>query len=146
MLKHGAEVAQNFTSPLAQIFQPLVIDEDIPEETESLGIPTGISYGPASRRRQSLMQRSPAAESATQLAHRFPTMMGDQAIGEEGQLSTSPAPDSARQEPETAGQVEDSGSETGGINQWNRRLQKLEQGQKRIEDLLLQISKNQQGQ
>ncbi|KAF9006151.1 hypothetical protein BDQ17DRAFT_1389716 [Cyathus striatus] len=42
----------SFASPLAQVFQPLMVDEDIPEETEdSQPGPSGISYGPASRRR-----------------------------------------------------------------------------------------------
>src|ERR1700683_3600430 len=63
MFNGGAEAVQTFTSPLAQIFQPLMVDDDIREDAETspshLGIPSGVSYGPASRRRHSVMQRSP---------------------------------------------------------------------------------------
>jgi hypothetical protein len=75
LLSRGQEAVQTFTSPLAQIFQPLVID-DFPEEDMDLltanspglapvtedpefDAPShGISYGPASRR-LSTIQRTP---------------------------------------------------------------------------------------
>lgn len=149
MLNRGAEVAHTFTSPLAQIFQPLVVDEEIPEDAEpgpssSLTVPSGISYGPASRRKISLMHRSPAADSATSLSHRFPTM-GSKGIGEGGDLSSSPDPDSLHRDPETAEQVQEEESATGGTTQWTKRLETLEQGQKRIEDLLVQLLKTNHG-
>ncbi|KAJ7765480.1 hypothetical protein DFH07DRAFT_1015251, partial [Mycena maculata] len=74
LMHRGAEAAQTFTSPLAQIFQPLVVDDGgIPQEPgvkppvvqQNLGSgahpsqsgvahpPPGVSYGPAYRRRLS---------------------------------------------------------------------------------------------
>ncbi|THU87990.1 hypothetical protein K435DRAFT_762223 [Dendrothele bispora CBS 962.96] len=58
VLNRGFEVAHSFTSPLAQIFQPLVVDDDgVPQNSEdnSSNAPPMISYGPASRRRLSSM-------------------------------------------------------------------------------------------
>ena len=76
---------QNFTSPLAQIFQPLVVDDDLMEEDDNaseassppqnMGVhfpsPPGVSYGPASRRRLSSMHR-PRMESGVR---RFPILL-----------------------------------------------------------------------
>ncbi|KAH7870612.1 uncharacterized protein C8R40DRAFT_1175417 [Lentinula edodes] len=67
IMSRGMEAAQSFTSPLAQIYQPLVVDDDLPlASDESLGldqvpsVPQGgaplISYGPTTRRRLSSMQ------------------------------------------------------------------------------------------
>ncbi|KAJ3968495.1 hypothetical protein EV361DRAFT_414763 [Lentinula raphanica] len=63
IMNRGLEAAQSFTSPLAQIYQPLVVDDDLPppnEESESqLQVPQSsaplISYGPTTRRRLSSM-------------------------------------------------------------------------------------------
>lgn len=145
MLNRGAEVTQTFTSPLAQIFQPLIVDDDIPEEAEPspthLGIPNGVSYGPASRRRHSIMQRNPAADSATNQQHRFPSI-GSHHGGQEAQLSASPDAYPSEREPETAEEIQEEESSAGGMVQWAKRLQSLEEGQKRIEDLLVQLSKD----
>ncbi|KAJ3852022.1 hypothetical protein EV368DRAFT_82940 [Lentinula lateritia] len=65
IMSRGMEAAQSFTSPLAQIYQPLVVDDDLPlASDESLDqvptVPQGgaplISYGPTTRRRLSSMQ------------------------------------------------------------------------------------------
>lgn len=153
MLNRGAEAAQSIASPLAQIFQPLIVDDDIPEESEngslSLNVPMGISYGPASRRKQSMMQRSPAAEVALARTHRFPSM-GSHESRDAHQVSTSPDPISESvgrgRGMETAEEAEEEEEDSGGMIRWMERLDKLEQGQKRIEDLLLRISENQAGQ
>ncbi|KAL0575972.1 hypothetical protein V5O48_006006 [Marasmius crinis-equi] len=68
VLNRGAELAHSFTSPLAQIYQPLIVD-DIPASDDSYtsqqpqvsgspgrGPAPLISYGPASRRRLSSIQ------------------------------------------------------------------------------------------
>jgi hypothetical protein len=140
MLNRGAEAAQTFTSPLAQIFQPLVVDDEIPEDAEAPpshpGIPNGVSYGPASRRRLSTMQRSPA-DSATVVHHRFPSMGSHH--GSHEALSSDPDAYPTPREPETAEEVQE---EASGMAQWAQRLQRLEEGQKRIEDLLIQLSKD----
>uniref|UniRef100_A0A0W0FZM0 Putative receptor-activated Ca2+permeable cation channel n=1 Tax=Moniliophthora roreri TaxID=221103 RepID=A0A0W0FZM0_MONRR len=74
ILHKGAEAAQSFTSPLAQIFQPLVVDDPVdsidtegsldqpqalqpsPSTTPGGSGPPLVSYGPASRRRLSSIQ------------------------------------------------------------------------------------------
>ncbi|KAJ4469533.1 hypothetical protein J3R30DRAFT_3661617 [Lentinula aciculospora] len=67
IMSRGLEAAQSFTSPLAQIYQPLVVDDDLPlasDEDESQDqmplVPQGsaplISYGPSTRRRLSSIQ------------------------------------------------------------------------------------------
>ena len=142
MLNRGAEVAQTFTSPLAQIFQPLMVDDDIRDSAEPdpshLGIPSGISYGPASRRRPA-MQRPPAADSPTNAFHKFPSM-GSYLSDQEGQLFSSQDADPPHTEPETAEEVQEEEVSAGGMTQWVKRLRNLEEGQKRIEDLLIQLS------
>ncbi|KAJ7760568.1 receptor-activated Ca2+-permeable cation channel [Mycena metata] len=68
LMNRGAEVAHTFTSPLAQIFQPLVVDDggipedEVPNHSGSAAPPppvaappAGVSYGPAYRRRLSSM-------------------------------------------------------------------------------------------
>lgn len=93
--------AQSFTSPLAQIFQPLMVDEDtihmtVPEDEPfdpsaqgstppshgqghniSTGMSTGmVSYGPASRRRLSSIQsqhRRGTSAGEGSFLHPFPT-------------------------------------------------------------------------
>lgn len=145
VLNRGTDITQNFLSPLAQIFQPLAMNDDIQEDAEPepshLGIPDGVSYGPASRRRHSAMQRSPAADSATNVAYRYPSM-GTQHENQ-GHLSIGPEVDPSQREPETAEEVQEEESAAGGVMQWAKRLKNLEQGQKRIEDLLIQLSKTQ---
>ncbi|KZT71972.1 hypothetical protein DAEQUDRAFT_723607 [Daedalea quercina L-15889] len=61
LVVRGLEAAQSAASPLAQVFQPLVVDgenEGEPPAQEGGGI---VSYGPASRRRLSSMARRPTA-------------------------------------------------------------------------------------
>ncbi|KAI0666819.1 hypothetical protein C8Q78DRAFT_983490 [Trametes maxima] len=65
VLTRGLELAQSVSSPLAQIFQPLVVDDDFGAADEQSapdpgapgagGAAAGISYGPATRRRLSSM-------------------------------------------------------------------------------------------
>jgi len=145
MLHRGAEVAQNFTSPLAQIFHPLVVDDGIPENAEPspshLGIPGGVSYGPASRRRHSVMQRSPPADYATVQHHTFPSMDSHHE-SQDGLSSLNPNAHPSGREPETAEEVQEEESSAGGMAQWAKRLQNLEEGQKRIEALLVKLSKD----
>lgn len=144
-VNRGVEMAHTFTSPLAQIFQPLIVDEEMPEDAEpssSLQIPGGISYGPATRRKLSQMQRSPAADSAISLAHRFPTMGNHKGTDEDVHFSSSPEVDVTHKEPETAEEVQEEEFATGAVTQWAKRLETLEQGQKRIEDLLDQLLKS----
>lgn len=135
LTNRGAEVAHTFTSPLAQIFQPLVVDDDIPEEQaphSSLSVPA-ISYGPASRRKLSVVQRSPAADSAVQMARRSPMM--DSQVS----LSASLEADSSHAEPATAEEITEGQIHEALPSELAQRLEKLEQGQKRIEELLIKL-------
>ncbi|KAI0272571.1 hypothetical protein BC834DRAFT_353387 [Gloeopeniophorella convolvens] len=114
------------TSPLAQLYQPLVVDETIPEDGQpQAGTRDAVSYGPASRRRLS---------SATMLQRRVPS------TGESGaQMAQSPE-DSADgvQGPETVEETEEKESTLGSL-EWARRLDSIEKRQRRIEELLSEI-------
>ena len=61
----GGDPAQAVASPLAQVFQPLIVDDDREGEADQLsqdGVGGAmVSYGPASRRRLSSMARRPTA-------------------------------------------------------------------------------------
>ncbi|KAL4078596.1 hypothetical protein V8B97DRAFT_1865175 [Scleroderma yunnanense] len=147
-----SDVAQ---SPLAQIFQPVVVDDDIPEEDASNGgflHPHSdghmLSYGPASRRRITSIQPSITTRHGTDSSSRVPsiTQRPPYPIVDtrpetlvEGLFSTSldrqPEPSS------TLGQLEENMEESGGMMELIRRIKGMEERQQRIEDLLLQLSK-----
>jgi hypothetical protein len=85
------------------------------------------------------MQRSPAADYATVQHHKFPSMgHGSQ----DGPSSSNPDAHPSGREPETAEEVQEEESSAGGMAQWAKRLQNLEEGQKRIEALLVKLSKD----
>jgi hypothetical protein len=152
----GRDVAP---SPLALIFQPLVVDDDIipeePEEGEGLGtsesteasvIPL-VSYGPASRRRlMSLNQRRPTQAAADASAQAAGMRWGAMTLAHKA-LSQSPEQgeqakdeDEEIPEPETAAEVEEEEEAGGGEPRMARRLKVMEERQKRIEDLLIQLN------
>ena len=114
-------------SPLAQLFQPLNVDEAIPEDTNPYaGTREGVSYGPASRRRLS---------SATTL-HKIARANKES----ENENETSPVRGPGERsgllwEPETAEETQEQESTLGSL-EWARRLDSIEKRQKRIEDLL----------
>jgi hypothetical protein len=114
-------------SPLAQLFQPVIVDEAIPEDTHPYaGTREGVSYGPASRRRLS---------SATTLHRIIPTNREN-----ENEVVSSPGQGSGEQsgllwEPETAEETQEQESTLGSL-EWARRLDSIERRQKRMEDLL----------
>ncbi|RPD64222.1 hypothetical protein L226DRAFT_460344 [Lentinus tigrinus ALCF2SS1-7] len=207
IVTRGLDMAQAAASPLAQIFQPLIVDDDlIPEEQESDaannttgpaghgsggGPPALVSYGPATRRRLMSMHAAPSpprrmrtysvagqghpqpgaggggggsegygatGESSTAL-RRFPTnsppprsqlglLLAQAPLSESpderaGQVEAAMEHGSGRQprEPaETASQLEN--EENHGASEWERRLDSIEERQKRIEDMLVEISKN----
>ncbi|KAH9907662.1 uncharacterized protein B0H18DRAFT_1131545 [Fomitopsis serialis] len=70
IVTRGLDTAQSLASPLAQVFQPLIMDQE--NETEQPAQDGGalVSYGPASRRRLSSMQRRPTAMG--QMGHTDP--------------------------------------------------------------------------
>lgn len=144
IMTRSAEAIQGAASPLAQIFQPLVFDDD-QHDDQHLQDNNGVSYGPATRRRLSSMQwrNHPAADPSAPGAHstalrRFPTQ-GSQdsrvkALSAQQPLSESP--DSRTQPLETAEQIEEEDPQP----PLERRLSDMEARQKRMEDLLIQIS------
>ncbi|KAJ6581498.1 hypothetical protein B0H19DRAFT_509083 [Mycena capillaripes] len=159
LMHRGAEAAQTFTSPLAQIFQPLVVDdggipEDEPQHQHNTASPsgvapppTGVSYGPAYRRRLSSMHvrdqlghgqlahvrqiseqaRRQSSESSRML---FPTSGG-------GDDPFSASPDERAETLPTAEDVE----ETKDVGLM-ARLEQMEARQERIEGLLERIARD----
>lgn len=83
------------------------------------------------------MHRSAAVDAAVARAQRFPSM-GSHDSREAHLLSSSPEFDM-----ETAEEEAEDAESSGGIMQMAKRLSKLEESQKRIEDLLIKISKSQ---
>ncbi len=112
-------------SPLAQLYQPVVVDEVIPEDSQPyLGTRDAVSYGPVSRRRLS---------SATTLQRMIPLSREDDMIAQ--------SPDQRSDllgEPETAEETEEREATLGSL-EWEKRLETIERGQKRIEDLLTEV-------
>ncbi|KAI0050965.1 hypothetical protein FA95DRAFT_1554998 [Auriscalpium vulgare] len=154
ILNRGANEAAQAFSPLAQIFQPLVVDDNvIPEEDHpQTGTRDAVSYGPASRRRLSTMKRpgsdfqqqqqqqqqspgSPLGLSASPL-RKFPT-------GESpGRRTLAESSDShSVGEIETLEQTEEKESTLGAL-QWARKLDGLDKRMRRMEELLSEIAKN----
>ncbi|KAJ7155368.1 receptor-activated Ca2+-permeable cation channel [Mycena crocata] len=156
IMNRGAEIAHTFTSPLAQIFQPLVVDDGgIPEDAPvpnptsihpAPGVvppPSGVSYGPAYRRRLSSMhvrdqsghgpvygqltQQRQASEGQRML---FPTGGG-------GDDPFSSSPDQRTGSLPTAEEVEEKKD-----YEWIQRLEKMEARQERIEGLLERIAQD----
>ena len=113
-------------SPLAQLFQPLIVDEAIPENTYlNAGTRDGVSYGPVSRRRLS---------SATTLQRVAPTSRENEneVVSSPGQ---GPGWSGLLWEPETAEETQEEEAGLGSL-EWARRLDSIEKRQKRIEGLL----------
>ena len=114
-------------SPLAQLFQPVIVDEAIPEDTHPFARTRDVvSYGPASRRRLS---------SATTLHKIIPTTRE-----RENEIVSSPEQGLGEQsgllwEPETAEETQEEESTLGSL-EWARRLDSIERRQKRMEELL----------
>ncbi|KAI6041283.1 hypothetical protein EDC04DRAFT_3139831 [Pisolithus marmoratus] len=138
-------------SPLAQVFQPVVVDDEIPEEhapdKEPLPQPHSgnghmVSYGPASRRRLASMHLaskrttdSAAQTSGTSRRPAFPAIDTRPEALVEGPHSASPD-----RQPETAEQVEETMANNGGLVELSQKIKDMEDRQKRIESILIQLS------
>ncbi|KZT06157.1 uncharacterized protein LAESUDRAFT_654224 [Laetiporus sulphureus 93-53] len=154
LLTRGQELGRDVASPLAQVFQPLVVEDDTLHDRHPSDNGLGsmmVSYGPASRRRLSSIQRRPfgtpqsvpnASPSAQQTAfRRFPTFSppSQPAILEHMQpLSSSPDAKSGSEPLETAEEAEEQGTD---MSVWETRLGNIESRQQRIEDLLTGLCK-----
>ena len=148
---HKHDAAQ---SPLAQVFQPLVLDEtedtiaDNASSASAFLPPPQLSYGPATRRRLASMQSVYKRPNETSLwttklpgpgRPAFPPLdTRDGTLA--GPLSASPD----NQEGDergivTAEQVEENVEENGGMSELMKRMQRIEGRQERIEELLVQL-------
>ncbi|KAF8825722.1 hypothetical protein HHX47_DHR6000130 [Lentinula edodes] len=121
IMSRGMEAAQSFTSPLAQIYQPLVVDDDLPlASDESLD--------------QHVQQQQPQSQQ------NFP-LMQEVMSGADGVISESLSSRGGLDIP-MAGQIQEEEGSAGGASQWSERLAKLEERQERIENLLEGIAKD----
>lgn len=174
IVTRGIDPTQAVASPLAQVFQPLVWDDDRDGETDGLSQEGGggalVSYGPASRRRLSSMMRRPTAMVHNDVfgaaAGQVPWRSSGQAMttrpGIIGQaLSTSPETrETTRPEKERDARSVGQGSshlhepletaaeeqEEGAPSPTDRRLEEIERRQQRIEELLEKlVARAQQG-
>ncbi|KAJ7066620.1 receptor-activated Ca2+-permeable cation channel [Mycena amicta] len=166
LMHRGAEVAQTFTSPLAQIFQPLVVDDGgIPEEItnpemqnrahapaatsdgrSSTGVghgvvpppPAGVSYGPAYRRRLSSMHgRDISGGAATGLHTRRASETPRMLFPtSEGDDDVFSSSPDDRDSSSALPTAEDVEEKK---DVWLERLDKMEVRQQRIEELLEKI-------
>ncbi|KAJ7043628.1 receptor-activated Ca2+-permeable cation channel [Mycena alexandri] len=159
IMHRGAEVAHSFTSPLAQIFQPLVVDDGgIPEDEVPshsgtappppavVAPPAGVSYGPAYRRRLSSMhvrdQPGHGLNHGPALTHmrrssESPRMLVPTGPAGGGDDPFSASPDDRPASLPTAEDVEENKDVS-----WMQRLEKMEARQERIEGLLEKIVQN----
>ncbi|KDQ61736.1 hypothetical protein JAAARDRAFT_520251 [Jaapia argillacea MUCL 33604] len=145
LLQRGADVAHSVASPLAQIFQPLVVDEDVPEEPASQTPPASplVSFGPASRRRLSSMRRGSTLPNIGNISPKrvgFPTV-GASRLGQDflQPLSESPDQNGQSRGPETAEEVEDHDGSSRAPIHWEQRFDQLEERHRRMEDMLAQL-------
>ncbi|KAK0467002.1 uncharacterized protein EV420DRAFT_1636034 [Desarmillaria tabescens] len=149
ILNRNFETAQSFTSPLAQIFQPLVLDED-PVADENHSPPHLVSFGPASRRRLSSMHQHRRGTTDGGHGHHSPTHQRSQegsnlkrTDGGSGPLTESPPAATSMSSPkdssftslQTAAAVEE--ADSGGY--W-KKFEELEARQARMEKLLEKIA------
>ncbi|KAG2128545.1 hypothetical protein DEU56DRAFT_818870 [Suillus clintonianus] len=140
-----AEMTQSI-SPLAQVFQPLIMDDE--DDASKKGVPQStpaplISYGPASRRRLASMRsvRRPAdSPNPIPIAQRRPPWP---VINTRQEILDGPGPLSASLQesihPETAEEAEEDSFEDGSMVRWVERMNRMEDRQKRIEDMLLEL-------
>ncbi|KAF4569698.1 hypothetical protein EYR40_008678 [Pleurotus pulmonarius] len=153
LLSDAAHNAAHAVSPLAQLFQPLIVDDSIPEESEAstedgqvhqphvvIPIPQ-ISYGPASRRRLSSIARRPTGHDFNAQAHATGMRKFPGTSGSAGTDHEHPMPESPSQLEESASQMKkDEGDDMGNTSsQVFSRLEKIEERQQRIERLLEQV-------
>ncbi|KAF8159446.1 receptor-activated Ca2+-permeable cation channel [Crassisporium funariophilum] len=136
-------------SPLAQVFNPVVVEEDIMEEPNSgSSAPQGISYGPASRRRLMSMQsqrRAPPEPFGVQPMKRFPALSDKGTPPEQGILrsrSQDRYPMQGRPGPGEIKSMDDNNNDDPERSIFMSRLDDIERRQKRMESLLTQISES----
>ena len=149
-------------SPLAMLFQPLIVDEDVIVEDQEdyqnpLKAPSHLSYGPASRRRlvslgprrrgQALADTSPVTSTLNrwqrpatrQQSHSLTRSDdGERFYGSQDPFQIHPS----SSVPETVGQVLEDEERGGGEPGLSRRLDVMEERQKRIEEMLVRLTES----
>ena len=154
--------AASSASPLALLFQPIVVEEDVIAEDDEEDIPSSVrpqnilSYGPASRRRlvsigprrrgRTAADTSPAISAMSRsqdMRHvsYSPTKsdIGDQFSTSPDQIRVDPSTSSVQ---ETAGQILEEEEREGGESGLTRRLEIIEERQKRIEEMLVRLTQH----
>ncbi|KAF8634558.1 hypothetical protein AX17_004148 [Amanita inopinata Kibby_2008] len=133
------------SSPLAQLYQPLIVDSDVIEESDEEQTVTlahsTVSYGPATRRRLSSIHPTPRRVTPDPAVgpRRFPSMGG-------GKMS----PDLLSQSPEQVESIKNGERETKAkkcstVVDMARRLEEMEKRQQGMESLLRHIAQNLKG-
>ncbi|KAK0202576.1 hypothetical protein DFS33DRAFT_1374610 [Desarmillaria ectypa] len=135
ILNRNFETAQSFTSPLAQIFQPLVLDED-PTADESHSPPHLVSFGPASRRRLSSMHQHRRGTTDGSNLKRTDDGSGPLSESPPAVTSMSSPKDNSFMSLQTAAAVKEEEADSGGY--W-KKFAELEAAQARMEKLLEKI-------
>ena len=155
--------ATSSASPLALLFQPLIVDEDVivedQEDNQNVQkAPNLLSYGPASRRRLvSLAPRrrgrtptdiSPVASTLNRWQRPDTRQPSHSLTRSDDGDRFSRSPDHVQANPstlsvaETAGQVLEEEEEEGGEPGLSRRLAAMEERQKRIEEMLMKLTES----
>jgi hypothetical protein len=174
LLHRGSDAVHNFVSPLAQVYQPLIVENTIAEETSDKPPNSPISYGAATRRRLYSIQagRNQRSETLTHYARgspleKFPTLPNlppgsshtnkvlsrspDQTPEfSSGNDQTRDVPSGSTSAPpsataEKAPEVEEWIDNRAIQLSWAKRLTEIEKRQERIESLLTQIARDIQG-
>ena len=150
-------------SPLALLFQPLVVDDDVITEDQEDNqnppkAPNILSYGPASRRRlvslgprrrsRALTETSPVASTLNRWQRPDSRQPSHSLTRSDDGDQISMGPDPGQINPstssvhETAGQVLEDEERDGGEPGLSRRLEMMEERQRRIEAMLVKLTEN----
>lgn len=146
-------------SPLALLFQPIVVEEeavaDDPQDDNQNPVKPSslLSYGPASRRRlisigprrRDRAETSSAASALNRWQHDTRHLSRSSTRSDEGdQFYRSPDPinPSTSSMPETAAQAQEEEERDGGEPGLSRRLEVMEERQRRIEEMLMKLTEH----
>ena len=151
--------ATSSASPLALLFQPIVVEEEAvaddyqDDNQNSMKPPNILSYGPASRRRlisvgprrhgRTLGEKSSDISALTRWQQDMRRVSRSPNRSDEGdQFYRSPEPinPSTSSMPETAAQVLEEEDRDGGEPGLSKRLEMMEERQKRMEEMLMKLT------
>lgn len=170
-VQRSAEAATNFTSPLAQLYQPLVVDDDLVEEDD---VPAPLESSPTQtkpsanfiaqrRRRLSSMHRFPplppaaidAQRQGRRDGHHFGEALGGSPLSfegfnspeehskdESGLVSPTNKQGAVASSPKPVSRVVARDTITGSGSEVSDRLAKIEENQKRLEELILNLTQS----